>query len=121
MIDLDSLCFFGVWYSISSAVRNKRYIKWHTLRVGDLKVPVSEAIDYVYLLIICISEAWRLGKGDKVMNANALLQGREREYLSRMLDGSASPVNECAINGILLDYRREFERRGGFASIDPWP
>jgi hypothetical protein len=119
MIDLDSLCSFKAFAKIGFT--SARYIKCSGLRVGKVEVKVLNAMQYLYLLVICIAEVWLLGKENNSVNANEILVGSHlsSNRLTRFLPGHSSLVDDDAILNVLSDYRRHFTRIGGFVSAVP--
>jgi hypothetical protein len=67
MIDLDSLVWFSVWRQEGLAIDHPKYIQLKELD------GIHVALDFVYLQVILVAEAW-LGKlVNRRVNANALL------------------------------------------------
>jgi hypothetical protein len=105
MVDLDSLCSYRSWASRGS--KNKRYIK-----VRELKgVEALTALDFVYLQVVCVAEAWLAGTTGREVDANDSIL-RRRGELPALSSGMSTERGDVA--RLLRDhYRPRFAARDG--------
>jgi hypothetical protein len=106
MVDLDSLCSYRSWASRGS--KNKRYIK-----VRELKgVEALTALDFVYLQVVCVAEAWLAGTTGGEVNANDLILRRRGGEL--LAPSSRMSTGRGDVATVLRDhYRPQFAGRDG--------
>jgi hypothetical protein len=105
MVDLDSLCSYRSWASRGS--KNKRYIKLRELK----GVEALTALDFVYLQVVSVAEAWLAGTTGREVDANDSIL-RRRGELPALSSGMSTERGDVArlLRG---HYRPRFAARDG--------